>query len=310
MSDFVSFTKTWHNKPYAAIDPAQPKLSAAGKFVVITGGGTGIGLAIAIAFAQAGAKYVAIFGRRLDKLESAAKEITSHALDANVRVIFAGGDTSKRASLDAAVANLTKQAAGAKVDILVHSAGIASDLGTVIEYDEAEFRRGLENNLMGSFHTLQAFAPVLATNAHLYHISSGMAHISPFPSFWTYSVVKAGITKMFDYIQQEHPDWHVVQVQPGVIATGINERFDVVSQDDREFFPSCLSLALNGIADLFCVSTANLAGQFLVWLASPEASFLKSKFVWVNWDVDELKARADEIKDSLLLRVLLHGAVM
>jgi hypothetical protein len=56
--------------------------------------------------------------------------------------------------------------------------------------------------------------------------------------------------------------------------------------------------------------TANLAGQFLVWLASPEAEFLKSKFVWVNWDVDELKARANEIKDSLLLRVLLHGAVM
>jgi hypothetical protein len=32
--------------------------------------------------------------------------------------------------------------------------------------------------------------------------------------------------------------------------------------------------------------------------------------VWVNWDVEELKARADEIKSSLLLRVLLNGIPM
>jgi NAD(P)-dependent dehydrogenase (short-subunit alcohol dehydrogenase family) len=245
MSGFVSFTKTWHNKPYAAIDPKQPKLSAAGKFVVITGGGTGIGLAVAVAFAQAGAEYVGILGRRLDKLKSAAKEISSQALNDNVKVIFAGGDTSNRASLDAAIASLTKQAGGANVDILVHSAGIASDLGTVTEYDEAEFRRGLEINLMGSFHTIQAFAPVLAPNAHLYNISSGMAHISPWPKFWPYSAAKAAITKMFDYVQQEHPDWHVVQIQPGVIATGLNERFDAVSQDDRKSSASCLGPQLH-----------------------------------------------------------------
>jgi hypothetical protein len=55
---------------------------------------------------------------------------------------------------------------------------------------------------------------------------------------------------------------------------------------------------------------AKLPSQLLVWLASPEASFLKGKFVWANWDVDELKARADEIKNSLLLRVSLNGVVM
>jgi len=29
---------------------------------------------------------------------------------------------------------------------------------------------------------------------------------------------------------------------------------------------------------------ADLAGNFVVWVASPEAKFLKGKFVWVNWD--------------------------
>jgi hypothetical protein len=45
----------------------------------------------------------------------------------------------------------------------------------------------------------------------------------------------------------------------------------------------------------------------LVWLASPEASFLKGKTTWANWDVDELKARAKEIEESKELEMILLG---
>jgi hypothetical protein len=38
--------------------------------------------------------------------------------------------------------------------------------------------------------------------------------------------------------------------------------------------------------------------------------FLRNKFVWANWDVEELKARAEEIKTSSLLRVALNGVDM
>ena len=51
-------------------------------------------------------------------------------------------------------------------------------------------------------------------------------------------------------------------------------------------------------------------GQFAVWLASSEAKFLESKYVWVNWDVDELMARAEGIKASRLLTVMLNGVQM
>jgi hypothetical protein len=33
----------------------------------------------------------------------------------------------------------------------------------------------------------------------------------------------------------------------------------------------------------------NLPGNFAVWAASPEATFLHGRFVWANWDVLELK---------------------
>lgn len=44
-----------------------------------------------------------------------------------------------------------------------------------------------------------------------------------------------------------------------------------------------------------------------MWLASPEARFLNRKFLWANWDVDELKARADEIANGSLLDMNLVG---
>lgn len=45
----------------------------------------------------------------------------------------------------------------------------------------------------------------------------------------------------------------------------------------------------------------------MVWLASPEADFLKGKYIWANWDVTELKARAKEIAESDLFTMKLGG---
>jgi hypothetical protein len=53
-----------------------------------------------------------------------------------------------------------------------------------------------------------------------------------------------------------------------------------------------------------------LPAHFLVWVASDEAAFLRNKFVWANWDVEELKARAEDIQTSSLLRVSLNGVDM
>jgi hypothetical protein len=39
----------------------------------------------------------------------------------------------------------------------------------------------------------------------------------------------------------------------------------------------------------------SLPAHFMVWAASDEAKFLNGKFVWANWDVDELKAGEESI---------------
>jgi hypothetical protein len=50
-----------------------------------------------------------------------------------------------------------------------------------------------------------------------------------------------------------------------------------------------------------------LPAHFQVWLAGPDADFLKGKMVWANWDVEELKAKKDEIVKGHLLEMSLKG---
>ncbi|KAJ4292763.1 hypothetical protein N0V90_009426 [Kalmusia sp. IMI 367209] len=283
---FRSFTRTWHNKPYPQISPLRPELRIDDSVVFITGGGTGIGKATAIAFAQAGAKFIAIFGRRVDKLKSAAEEIRKENPNETTTVVFESVDLSKRVDVDAAFASALEKIGKVQIDIFIHSAGILQTQGDVAGYDYDEYRKGLDLNMTGAFNALQTALPLLAPEAKVFNISSCIAHIGLMPRSWAYAATKIANSKMFEYLQAENPNLHVVNVHPGVVNTEINA--DIV---------------VSGVG----VDDVELPAHFLVWLVSREAEFLKGKFVWVNWDVDELKTRADEIKGSLILTVGLHG---
>ncbi len=227
---FVSFTKTWHSKLYPAIDPSRPELSAAGKNVIVTGGGTGIGRAIAISFARAGAASVAILGRRPDRLQTAAAEIVRAGSPAT-RVLTEVADVTQPASVEAAFARIGDQVG--RIDVLVVNAGVLTTIGPVAGYDLDEFRRGFETNLFGVLNTVQAFLPRAAPHAKLFNISSCIGHIAPFEGSASYAVSKAAGIKLLDFVASENPDLHVVNVHPGVVDTEINADVDFKGVDDR-----------------------------------------------------------------------------
>src|SRR6201996_5652360 len=99
-SSFTSFTKTYHSEPYASISPSRPELSAAGKNIIITGGGTGIGKSIATSFARAGASTIAILGRREDRLITSSKAINEAAKESKkaVKVLYRVTDLTNKAN--------------------------------------------------------------------------------------------------------------------------------------------------------------------------------------------------------------------
>jgi NAD(P)-dependent dehydrogenase (short-subunit alcohol dehydrogenase family) len=226
--NFSSFTKRWHSEPYPFISPTRPELSAAGKTVLVTGGGTGIGRAVSIAFAQAGAKSIAIIGRRLDRLQDAAAEIVA-AGSGRTKVVTATGDVAHRESMNAAVKSISDEVG--KIHIFVSCSGALPKIDPVRDYDEAQFRHGLEVNVVGTFNALQAVLPFAYPNAMILNISSLFAHFAPTANSFAYAVNKIAALKMFDYLAAENPDLRVVSVQPGIVATEINSAYDVECPD-------------------------------------------------------------------------------
>lgn len=227
-----SFTKTWHSKPYPQISPSRPELSAKGKTVFVTGGGTGIGKATAIAFAQAGAKAVAIFGRRVEKLESAAEEIRQ--ANPQTLVVCESIDLTQFADVKRGFQNAIEKING-KVDVFIGNAAIQPRLADVVGYDEESLNEAIRGNLGSAFNAIQVIMPLLEEHASILNITSGIAHIDAMPRVWSYAVTKAATTKMFDYLQAENPKLRVFNVQPGVIATELNAPTGFAGQDEGKF---------------------------------------------------------------------------
>jgi hypothetical protein len=67
----------------------------------------------------------------------------------------------------------------------------------------------------------------------------------------------------------------------------------------------CAAFGLFGhFADDISVLTEKLPGDFAVWLAGPEADFLTGRFVWAQWDVDELIGMKEKVaQDPSLLTI-------
>ncbi|KAK3309323.1 uncharacterized protein B0T15DRAFT_387319 [Chaetomium strumarium] len=283
MPGVISFTKKWHSEPYDFISPTRPELSAAGKNVIVTGGGTGIGLAIAKAFAKAGAASVAIVGRREDKLKSGAADISAAAAK-GTEVLYQTADLSDLERTKAAFQAIADKVG--KIDVLVANAGRIPTPGPIAGYDADTLVRGVTDALLALLNSFQAFQPLAGPEPILLHTSSCMANTAPTPGMGGYSVAKAAALKLANFIATENPGVRVVNVQPGWVPTESNG-YQKEAQD-----------------------TADLPGHFYVWLASPEANFLKGKFVWANWDAQELLERADEIMNSTLLNWVVDGAPM
>lgn len=85
---------------------------------------------------------------------------------------------------------------------------------------------------------------------------------------------KLAVTKFIQAVGVENPDVHVVLIHPGVIETQMYHKAEM------EAIPP---------------DTIQLAAHFTLWVTSEQARFARGRFLWCNWDVEELMAAKDKI---------------
>ncbi|RYP21574.1 hypothetical protein DL765_002210 [Monosporascus sp. GIB2] len=293
-----ALTKTYRKEPYSAISPLRPELSQAGKTVLITGGTAGIGYAIARAFLQASAAKVIILGRSTEKTKAATAELRQEAQSMNQKaeVIGLAVDISNASAVEKLWAGLKEQ--GTVVNVLVLNAASVSLQKPVLELGTERLWSDFNMNVRAQFDMAERFykqeGKPIDKPLYLVHVSTSAIHD------WNTAAKQHG------YGASKLAGATVLQM---IALETLPEEMQVVNFHPGPNYTQAAKDAGYSRED-FDWHDENLSGQFAVWLASPEAKFLHGRFVWVSWDVDELKSgelrkRIDE--DELFLKTGVRG---
>ncbi|OAL38564.1 hypothetical protein AYO20_02214 [Fonsecaea nubica] len=281
----AEFTAQFHHAPYPAISPSRPELSTTGKVVVVTGAAGGIGSAMCRAFVEAGTKDLVLIDLNQTGLLKLKAELEDQGKSRIYPLVL---DITKTMAVREAFN--TVEAVAGKIDVLVNNAGYQNLNKPLLDIDIDEWFKCFDINVKGSFLVALEFLRHCKPDAVLINISSVLAHYGVRRGYCTghsgYSASKIAITKAMDIIQEELPTVRIVNMHPGLVATAMSAKIGNTA---------------------FSVDSVNLPAHFAVWLASPEAEFLRGRLAWANWDVEEMKSRKDEIVEKDLLRLELTG---
>ena len=218
MAPFPSATEKWHDDTYPSLSPTRPELSAKGKSVLVTGGGTGIGGETARYFAKAGASRIALLGRREQPLLDRKAAIESES--PGVEVFTASTDVTNKEQVDAAFAAF---AGNDKIDIVVAAAAVAGPVDSVRDVDPKKFLAAVETNLSGALNTAQAFLRHAADGAVAIDVNSSAAHLKFGSGYASYCVAKIGVFRLWDHLAFANTHFRVYHVQPGIVDTDMNK---------------------------------------------------------------------------------------
>lgn len=157
--------------------------SLQGKVVFITGAARGIGAEVARRLHNKGAKLV------LTDLSKSELAVMGAELGGDDRLLTVVADVRDLPAMQAAAETAVERFGG--IDVVVANAGIAS-YGSVLKVDPQAFRRVLDVNLLGNFHTVRATLPALIDRRGYVLIVSSLAAFAAPPGMAPYNMSKAG----------------------------------------------------------------------------------------------------------------------
>jgi NAD(P)-dependent dehydrogenase (short-subunit alcohol dehydrogenase family) len=287
-----NFTKTVRHSSYPTIHPTRPELSCKGKTIYITGAGFGsIGSGIALSFAKAGAAKIGLLGRTAKTLqETKAKIAESHP---NVEVHVEPMDMSDNQSAGLAAHNI-RVTLGAW-DVFVNGAAHLPKLTTIAGSDDEDWWKAFEVGVRFVQYWATHFLPKSRSGATYISLNAGSIVIpaASLPLNSAYTSAKLAAFKLDEFIALENPGMRVFTIHPGIVNTRM---YRIAAE------------TYSSLSETPAPDDISLPSDLCVWLASPEAEFLRGRFVSVNMDVEELISRKSEIEaDPTLLRLQIGG---
>ncbi|MGC0368211.1 SDR family NAD(P)-dependent oxidoreductase [Microbacterium sp. SLBN-111] len=244
-----------------------------GLVAVVTGAGSGIGLATAELLRDRGAKVWS-----LDAAEG----------DAVPGIPRLRCDVRDAASVAAAVAEVA--AAHGRIDVLVNNAGISA-VGTVEAFDEAEWARVLDVNVVGMARVSAACLPWLRRSEHAAIVNvCSIAALNGLPERALYSASKGAVYALTLAMATDHvrEGIRVNAVSPGTVETPFVTRMLEGFAD-----PVAERRALEARQATRRLVQPEEVARAIAYLVDPDATSTTGTILDVDGGVTRLRVRAE-----------------
>ncbi|MCS7216128.1 MAG: 3-oxoacyl-ACP reductase FabG [Candidatus Bipolaricaulota bacterium] len=238
-----------------------------GKVALVTGASRGIGRAIALALAKEGCDVVLV-----DLDEPAAQRVAREVETLGRRALPVKANVASLADVQRAVA-LTVEKFG-RLDILVNNAGIIKR-GTLEDHSDADWELVISVNLRGTYYFSREAAKIMKRQGwgRIINISSVAGKIGDITSAPSYGPSKAAVNALTKSLARELAPFGITvnAVAPHAIETEMTAEW---SEERRRALIAQIPLGRMGKPEEVAAA--------VVFLASPEASFITGEILDVN----------------------------
>jgi len=226
--------------------------------VLVTGGSSGIGYATAKRLAAAGAR-VAICGRHVAALRTAAKEIGATPVEA---------DVSREADVARLVATVIRELGG--YDTLINNAGFGR-FAPLIDMTTADFRDVWETNVLGAMLVARDSARHFVQQRHgnIVNVAStsGQRGGASGTAYASSKFALSGLTDVWRTELRQY-DIRVMQINPSEVLTEFRRNSGRQAPGENPSKLHAEDIA-DVIADMLALSDRTLVKDVTVWATNP-----------------------------------------
>jgi NAD(P)-dependent dehydrogenase (short-subunit alcohol dehydrogenase family) len=243
------------------------------RIMLITGAGRGIGASLAKLAAQRGYAVAVNYAQNATTANALVREIT----EAGGKAVAIQADVSQQAGAASLFEQVDKQLG--RLDVLVNNAGIIGPLALIDEMKEADLARVFATNVY-SYFFCAGEAVKRMSKKHggpggvIVNLGSAASRLGGFPKEISYASSKGAVDSFTLALAKEvaRDGIRVNTLRPGIIETEMHDAHGGQATID----------AMAPMVPLGRAGSASEVAEAVLWLASPEASYIHGALIDVS----------------------------